>query len=312
MQESLQSRSFTSWLNNTLPGNHANNFHDDLECFGVPFGALGFLSELVLLYTTCCLLFGVKPSPWSPFQPKKFRFFQPAERGWCNLLLGIATTITIAPLAVLTMIRCRTRWELVLVCIFRMGIGMSVGTLAIWLAINGGRNPYDDDSSDDDISLCDEEPLVSDDGNTPRSQKRPALDRTGYVFLWLFGPLSAFFLILGCILDSVAVTSLMFKAVNSHQIQMTTGRKVVLVLTSPLRAAAFYYWVIGLVALCGDYWRVKPESRFMFAGGICCLLVYSDFSIGDVAHRMGGVPSESATVVYWIYILVKRFPMMIN
>jgi hypothetical protein len=312
----LSPRTFTSWLNSALPKNTGADFHDDLQCFGIPFGGLGFLSEITIYYTTICLLLNVNALPWSPFKPTTFAFFQPIERGWGNLLISVVAVLAVMPLGILTMIRCRTKWELVLVCIFRMGIGLAVAVLALYRSVTA--EDQDELAKEDGVRT--DVGLRSTDGDPEaevellatesRAKKgTPALDLActiGIRMAWVFGPIAAALTIFGCLFDTIAVTSIVVKAFNSGEIQMTTGRKVGLWITTPLRVIAFYGWIAGIFGLAGE------GGAYVFVGSIWMLLVYSDWSIADAAHQLDGVPSSSAAAVYWLYFLAKKLPMLLG
>jgi hypothetical protein len=115
-------------------------------------------------------------------------------------------------------------------------------------------------------------------------------------------------LIIGCFLDQIAVTTITIKAYNDGELKMTTGRKVALLITEPLRFAALFGWLFGLV----DFIRGKREDGYYFFTGIFYLLCYSDFSIRDDAKAMAGLPSHSSGPVYWVFFAVKRIPMFFS
>src|SRR5262245_4249847 len=99
--------SIADWLNN--PGYHYGGTpREQIRCYALPFGAIGFSSHVLTYLTVLCLTNG--RSPWFPCTRLRWRRF--------NLGLGYLGLIITLPLTVLTMVRCRKSWSFILIAVW--------------------------------------------------------------------------------------------------------------------------------------------------------------------------------------------------
>jgi len=83
---------------------------EELKCYGLPYGALGFASHVLMLYTLMCLLH-LRRSYW-PFSRISPGWFS----GW-NVLLSIVTLSGTTTLTIITMVRCKDHWQFMLLAV---------------------------------------------------------------------------------------------------------------------------------------------------------------------------------------------------
>lgn len=91
----------------------------EIQCYALPFGILGTVSHALTLYTSIMLACG--RSPWLLIKNKSFKM--DAVLAVVGLLIVLATTIA-------TMVKCRQRWEFVLIAFWKLALSVSFNGLS--------------------------------------------------------------------------------------------------------------------------------------------------------------------------------------
>jgi hypothetical protein len=122
-----------SWLTNMLPEKGAT-VDDEIKCYSLPYGGIGFLSHVLTYWTILVLGFGRKPYwPWSRLSAGKFDL--------CLSILQLFITVAIASF---TIARCRSRWQFILLAVWKLVMGMVVGAWGISASRNAMKaSKYD-------------------------------------------------------------------------------------------------------------------------------------------------------------------------
>ena len=97
---------------------------EEIKCYSLPYGALGFVSHVLTYYTIACLWYGRKPL-W-PFSRVTFSRFDLALGGFGLLISTLLTIVTI--------VRCKDTWELLVIAIWKMGMSLLNGVTAVHVA----------------------------------------------------------------------------------------------------------------------------------------------------------------------------------
>jgi hypothetical protein len=85
---------------NTNPNNEENPFENEISCYGLPYGAIGFVSHLLTYYTMAALAFEKTPlMPWRDL-----------NNGVQNLPLAITKLIFTTIPSIATIIHCGSTW----------------------------------------------------------------------------------------------------------------------------------------------------------------------------------------------------------
>ena len=96
-------------------------FQQQLECYALPYGVLGFASDVTTLYTVTLLWLGRRPlMPWRQL-----------DKGLLTIILGGLTVTGAGAAAVANAIRCSNKWELVAISAWKLGLSVSTGLMAI-------------------------------------------------------------------------------------------------------------------------------------------------------------------------------------
>ncbi|TFK72843.1 hypothetical protein BDN72DRAFT_835715 [Pluteus cervinus] len=97
------------------------DLHEMFACYGLPYGAIGFISHLLTYWTVFCLWFGRKPL-W-PLRPVSYSRF--------DLALGIVSLVSSTTLAIITLARCRNQLQLVEIAVWKVGMSLVNGLTSI-------------------------------------------------------------------------------------------------------------------------------------------------------------------------------------
>jgi hypothetical protein len=100
-------------------------FSEEIKCYNLPYGILGFVSHVLTYYTILCLWLGRKPF-W-PFSRVKFSRF--------DLALGGVGLLVSTLLSIVTIVRCKDNWELTVIAVWKLGMSLLNGATAIHVAI---------------------------------------------------------------------------------------------------------------------------------------------------------------------------------
>jgi len=97
---------------------------DEIKCYSLPYGGIGFASHLITYYTIMALSRGRSPFTWKKNKCWKLDF-----------TLGAIRLISTTSLAIPTIVRCRHRWQFVLLGIWKMTLSLTLGFISVHAAI---------------------------------------------------------------------------------------------------------------------------------------------------------------------------------
>lgn len=131
--------SAAAWWNNLIPRNQENpTIAEELKCYSLPFGFLGFLSHILTHWTVACNTLGRSPC-WPPRKLTSGRF---------DIALGLSQILVTTVAAIITMARCHDRWEISLLAFWKLVMGVAAGTMALtgaYCSMQEERTRYGDD-----------------------------------------------------------------------------------------------------------------------------------------------------------------------
>jgi hypothetical protein len=106
----LNSISVSGALPSWLEPVKGNTPKEEIQCYSIPYGGIGFASHILTYYTLTCLILGKKPL--CPTRPLKHIFL--------DSVLAIFTFIITVGVAIFTIIRCQNQWEYMLIAIWKI------------------------------------------------------------------------------------------------------------------------------------------------------------------------------------------------
>jgi len=114
---------FEQWLNDTLP-HQATDLKDDLKCYTLPFGAIGFASHLLTYYTV--LMLGLGRSPW---------LLRPLSHGLWDVAFAAVGMLWTLLITVLAMVRRRGQWQFAQLTFWKLAMGLTLSVTAMHTSI---------------------------------------------------------------------------------------------------------------------------------------------------------------------------------
>jgi hypothetical protein len=240
-----------------------NTLPEEIQCYGIPYGGIGFVSHLLTYYTLGCLWKGRQPMrPWLKLE-------------WApwDCTLGVITLLTANLLAIFTIIRCRNRWEFVLIAVWKICLSITLGCSAVT------------------------SPILA---KVRKNDKYPTLRCVFWIIPY----------IIGLIIGMVGLGTLVNKVWQTdHRIQVITyafaagGGGIVLIM--------FVLGIVDSFQSKDDATTtaailpVGAIAIIVFFG-----VLYSDWILGIIANNLTGFPSDDIAILFWCYFAVKRLPLL--
>jgi len=114
----LQARALPSWLSPLLP-KKGSTLQDEMKCYSLPYGGIGFLSHMLIYWQILCLWNLRSPLlPWIPLSMRRL-----------DMALAVITLVVTPVISVFTIVRCARRWEFVVIALWT---GLMSGTVGLW------------------------------------------------------------------------------------------------------------------------------------------------------------------------------------
>lgn len=102
-----------------------STFSEQIVCYGLPYGGMGFFSHILIYHTVVCLAFG--HSPFRPWKNLKHTTF--------DLLLGAVSLISACTMTIFTMVKCRSHWQLIAIAVWKFGMSFFSSAVAVHVSI---------------------------------------------------------------------------------------------------------------------------------------------------------------------------------
>jgi hypothetical protein len=97
---------------------------DELKCYGLPYGALGFVSHLLTLYSSLCLIHRRKAYfPLSKIKPGNHTLF--------DVVVSFITFVVTVTLTSVTMARCKNSWQYILLAVQSLFLSVALSAISL-------------------------------------------------------------------------------------------------------------------------------------------------------------------------------------
>lgn len=266
---------------------------NEIKCYGLPYGGIGFLSHILTYYSIICIGLGVKPL--LPGVHLRHSIF--------DLVVAICSLLGSSINAVVVMARCRREWQFLLLALWKLSLSCTLGCMCVHRAL-----------------------LVRHAGEVKKSKKP---------FFWL--SVYATTIVLGL----AGLFSLVRRSWDNPHVRIVTGAfwgiaggLAFISALLPQTTTTEYEFERerdGLVAYVQRWFGQDTRetytvllesttwgpgrclqsffaSALMLTGLLAAL--YSDWVLGVITGNLAGVPSGDVRVIYWIYFVAKRLPLM--
>jgi hypothetical protein len=281
----------------------------EIQCYALPYGAVGIISHLLTYWTIAWVSVGRIPV-WPGQQMRTYKF---------DLFLAIVALSTCIPIASITMHRCRLSWHFLLICIWKLITSVSLACITIHRCIVVRRETQ---HTDDDVELSSVQQQVPyHNGMYQQVQNSQAVishhnlpntNRNLKPLWWLTLYLA------GTIVGMVGLCSLLYTTFRQDQTirNLTYGFGVAMAII-PIMVAI--YWFQHHLNLKETGRRVYMSAFWHTLGGAFLAFIavfgffsslYSDLVLGKIADNLTGLPSQDFAPLYWTWFIAKRLPLL--
>lgn len=104
-------------------GNGTLTIEEEIQCYSLPYGGIGFTSHILTYYAVAMLANG--RSPWT---------FQKNRHKRLDLGLSLIGLLLTFVVSVLTIIRCRSRWQFITMAVWKLVLSVALGCLSVHAA----------------------------------------------------------------------------------------------------------------------------------------------------------------------------------
>ncbi|KAK4459725.1 hypothetical protein QBC42DRAFT_182731 [Cladorrhinum samala] len=315
--------SLSQWLSEN-PYENGGTVEEQIQCYALPYGAIGSASHLLTYFTAFMLSQGRNPIlVWKKLDHRRF-----------NLAVAIIGFLITLILTTLTMARCRRTWPFILIAVWKLVLsvtltGMTVqATLEIFEMPKDGKTPeveYDPffagGSYRADSTVGGYHPLkgststftlqrMNENGeyvererkiNLPQGQER-------YHRVWYWFPLY----FVGSVIGFVGIMNVVGKNINdNHRLKLITGVFGGVTLLVVMAVLVLCCLLMDGSGCCGAL-----SISFLAGAGVAVFVLsvlfafYTDWVLAALAGDLVGTPSSDNAVFYWTYFAAKRLPML--
>ncbi|AEO63063.1 uncharacterized protein THITE_2039607 [Thermothielavioides terrestris NRRL 8126] len=284
----VQAFNLRTWLDNP-PYAGGGTAQEQIQCYALPYGAIGFSSHLLTYLTAFLLSIGRHPLLfWNRLKRRRFNIFVSAV-GFC----------VSCPVTVLTMVRCRRTWPFILLAIWKLFLSATITIMAIHAA-NANR----------------EAPAR----RYPPSWSEQFQRIWWWVLLYFVGTVVGFVGLMDIVKNNMgtagrlrAVTGafggitlflVLLFVIGSMFEERDTNRRLNKEQGEPPRDRR------GQIAELLSNFSIVMFLSFSVAMVAILFAFYTDWALAAVAGDLVGMPGGDNLLFYWLYFAAKRFPML--
>jgi len=267
---------------------------NQITCYALPYGGIGFLSHILTYYSIICVGLGVRPL--LPGLPIEHRFI--------TLIMAIISLIICCVLSIVTMARCHKEWQFLLLAMWKFLLSITVNIMGIHRCIL----------------------------SSPIDHRNKSVMPFIWLLIYLIGIILGLVGLISLVSETWSYQPV--RAVTGAFLGIAIGCGVIAALLIPSTGYKETYhprepqgiqYVLSLVGLgSGNYGYDVQRHEYKSWGGLSAFLniipavlafigffaaLYSDWALGVMTENLAGVPSSDIRVLYWIYFAAKRIPL---
>ena len=284
---------------------------EEIACYGLPYGGIGFASHILTYYTIVTHLCGRQPlQPWKHLKYKKF-----------NLFLGVAQLITTVVITSITIHRCQEEWFFVILGVWMLTTSIALAFLSISMTFlyRPRRRTQIPSEAAEAFEL---QPRIASEPSaiTPNITAPPEVETiqpgfgtaikrsTGAKCLVALITLLWFS---GCVAGVVAILFVTSPRYTYETQNAGTGPMYIVTLV--FGGLCFLPLVcLGLRGCFSQCTASHCTTALIWTPPFICAfaLLWMDWGLGIVTGNLVGVPSRDVQALYWTYFVAKRLPML--
>lgn len=284
----------------------------EIQCYALPYGAVGIISHLLTYWTIAWISFGRVPL-WPGHELKTYRF---------DSFLAIAALCTCIPIASVTIHRCRLSWHFVLISIWKLVTSVSLACISIHRCIlvrrsskaqeRGEHHQLQDLDHDHDIRYEPRRQLYHQHNNGPQGHNivQGQEDRAPLWWLLLY--------LAGTVVGMVGLRALLWTTFRQNKtVERLTYGFAVPVILAPILVGVYWFQRDLGRSRGGGKVLVSAYLHTLGSGVLAFVAVfgffsalYSDLVLGAIAENLLGLPSADYAPLYWLWFIAKRLPLL--
>ena len=271
----------------------------EIQCYALPYGAVGIISHLLTYWTIAWMGWGMVPL-WPTMRMRYYLL---------DLLLAVATLCTCIPIASITIHRCRLSWHFILISIWKLVTSVSVACISIHRCIivrqerkSQGQAPSNS------LELAERGSTQSSRRDHSRKDEKTDLSPLLWLILYLAGT----------VIGMIGLCSLLWTSFRQDQAvrRLTYGFAAPLVIIPSL--VAIYWYTENCFGSKGGRHGCTKAYRQTFHGALVAFVavfgffsaLYGDLVLGVIADNVLGLPSADFAPLYWVWFIAKRLPLL--
>jgi hypothetical protein len=284
----------------------------EIQCYALPYGALGLISHLLTYWTIACVSWGRIPI-WPKRRIKECNY---------DMFLAVLALCTCIPIASITVNRCRLSWHFVLICIWKLLTSVSLACITIHRCIvirreklqsgtaDAGRD-VNTQSGPEDVEMTADSQEHPHDTSKHNRLLHAKVNLTPLWWLLLY--------LAGTIVGMVGLCSLLYTTFRQDETirSLTYGFGGALAIIPILVAIYWFQRSLsddkkgGRKAFLSAFGNTFGGAFFGFIAvfGFFSSL-YSDLVLGTIANNITGLPSQDFAPIYWAWFVAKRLPLL--
>lgn len=282
----------TAQTSNTSTSNpDLKDIAEQIQCYNLPYGGIGFLSHVLTYYAIACVGLGLRPlTPWLL-----------TTRWTFDIVISLISLTTSNTMAIITMYNCRHEWQFLLLGVWNAIVSCTLGAMCIHRCkiIRAESEPAEGVGclrtsrvlgirTDKDYTLSE---LFS--------------DKKALLPFWWLAPY-----MIGVVIGLTGLISLVIRYWGEPQVQTVTitfaGLAATLLIVGYLVEIIFDEGMSLQKRLAFGVALFIPTA-FALLGFFGVL--YSDWALGVMTGNLIGMPGTANPVLFWTYFVAKRVPL---
>jgi hypothetical protein len=295
----------------------------EIQCYALPFGAVGIISHLLTDWTIAWMIYGKAPL-WPGHDMDSYLF---------DMFLATISLCTCVPIASITIHRCRLSWHFVLICIWKLVTSVSLACVTLHRCLiirteekrkkQTSRRQIDYQMTgfhqyQPVPNVAYSNGMYSQASNASSQLLRDVPSKSNKSNKNSLAPLWWLILYLaGTIVGMVGLCSLLYSTFRHDPTirKLTYGFGGTITIIPICVAIYWYHYHLqkskgGREAYQKAFWQVLGGSviAFTVVFGFFSSL-YSDLVLGAIADNILGLPSNDFAPLYWAWFIAKRLPL---
>ena len=293
-----------STVHTLLPNKGNGTIIDELSCYSLPYGGIGFAGHVLTYWTVALLIAGRRPiQPWKDLKYQKI-----------DLVLDALSLLLSVPFAILTIFRCLSTWQYVLLAVWKTTLAVSLSAISFqrsWSIPKDTQNVKIRKTLAQNQAAYQPIPGGANSIYGDQTDEGPGVKWSLLWWLTLYG--------LGTIVGLTGLLSIVYRTYTSNHLVRQISSIFLGIAIGP---SALYIVIVILIKVVRKPNQNHPKfglgNTLVHTAFVAMILVlwagmlaafYSDWVLGAITGDLVGTPTSSNKIIYWTYFLAKRIPL---